>query len=558
MVNFFSQRQKSIFSAATLISTMMALSRLLGLLRNRVLAHFFSAEEISLYFAAFRLPEVVFDVLVFGAISAAFIPTFITFFARNKKEAWEMTATISTLAIIIFVCLSLFVFFFSQPLYQLMLPSFKTVEIQKTTSLARILFLAQGFFLLSYFLTGILESLQRFFVPAIAPVLYNLSIITGTIIFSQRFGLYGPVLGAVIGAGLHFLIQFPLALSLGLKPKIKLNFSHPGLKRIIKLATPRVFELSILELRKIAELFFSSLVSGGAYAWFTFANSLQLLPVALFGTSIAKATLPTLSSFVARQEMKKFKKVFLSSFNQILFLAMPASVFLTVLRIPVVRLAFGAARFTWQSTVETGYTLSAFSLSIFAESLNLLLARAFYALYKTKTAVKISVVCILTGIVLNFLFILVFHLPIWGLALSFSLASLLQFLILLHCLDDEVGGFPRKNLFQPFLKISFSSLFSGSLMYFLLKIFDRSAWDKRLSFLGKLGLALPTTFERFVLDTRYTINLIILLTIVSLAGITTYLVLAYLFQIEALIVFKKLNLFKRRKILVQEGETTKP
>lgn len=540
--NYFSQRQTNIFSAAVIIGFMTAASAILGLFRNRVLAHFFSAEEISIYLAAFRLPEIVFDVLVFGVISAAFIPTFTAYLTKKKEEeAWHIASTILNLVILIFFFFSLFFFLFATPLYKFMAAGFSQSQIDKIVFLARILILAQGFFLLSYFLTGILESLQRFLVPAIAPIFYNLSIILGTILLSNRFGLLGPTTGAVFGAFIHFLIQLPLSLFLGFKIKVSLDFFHPGIKEITRLALPRIIELSILELSKNIELFLASLISPGAYTWFTFASSLQLLPIALFGTSIAKAILPTLSSLAADKEIKKFRKIFLSSFNQILFLTIPASVFLIVLRVPAVRLVFGAARFTWESTVQTGYTLSIFCLSIFSEALILLLARAFYALHKTKTAVKVSIGCIFTNIILGFILILIFHLSAWGLALSFSISSIAQFLILLFLLNREVGGFERKKFFIPFIKISFASLFSGSLMFFLLKIFDRSAWDKRLSFLGKFGLALPTTFERFVLDTRYTVNLVTLTFLVALVGIGTYLFWAWVLKIEEL---KKLSRLK--------------
>ena len=541
--NYFTRRQTNIFSAAIIISSMIAVSRILGLLRNRVLAHFFSAEEISIYLAAFRLPEMVFDVLVFGAISAAFIPTFTAYLTKGKKkEAWHVASTTLNLAILLFILFSFLLFLFATPLYNLIAAGFNEIQINRIVFLSRILILAQAFFLLSYFLTGVLESLQRFLVPAIAPIFYNLSIILGTIIFSGKFGILGPTIGVVVGALIHFLIQLPLSLSLGLRIKISLDFFHPGIRKITRLAFPRMMELLVLECSKSIELLLASLISPAAYTWFTFASSLQLLPVALFGTSIAKASLPTLSSLATTKETEKFRKIFLSSFNQILFFTLPASVFLTVLRIPIVRLVFGAARFTWESTLQTCYTLSAFCLSILSQALILLLTRAFYALHKTKVAVKVSVCCIFANIFMSFLLILFFHLPIWGLALSFSISSLIHLSILFFLLDKEIGGFEKRKLFVPFIKISLSSLFSGSIMFFLLKIFDRSAWDKRLSFLGKFGLALPTNFKYFVLDTRYTVNLFVLTLFVTLIGTTSYLFLAWLLKIEGFVVLKKLKL----------------
>ncbi|MBM3205586.1 murein biosynthesis integral membrane protein MurJ, partial [Candidatus Shapirobacteria bacterium] len=387
----FTQRQKTILAAAVIIMLTIAASRVLGLVRNRVLAQFFAVESLSVYFAAFRIPETIFEILVFGTFSSAFIPTFTSFISQRKKdEAWYVASVSLNFAFLIFLFLAFLIFLFANPLYHLVAPGFSDQQTLQIANLSRVLLLAQAFFVLSYFLTSVLESLQRFLVPALAPILYNLGIILGTIFLSARFGLYGPVLGAVIGAFFHFLIQLPLSLFLGFRPKLVLNFRHPGVKEVGRLALPRIVELSSLQVGKMAELFLASLVSVAAYTYYTFANSLALLPIGLFGTSIAKASLPTLSYQVASQKMKDFSQTLTSLFNQVVFLILPSSVFLAVLRIPVVRLVFGAERFTWQSTVQTGWTLSAFCLGIFTQALIYPLTRAFWAMHDTKTPVKIS------------------------------------------------------------------------------------------------------------------------------------------------------------------------
>lgn len=563
VANYFRRQQVNISSAAVLISLMIAFSRVLGLLRNRVLAHFFSSVDLSLYFAAFRLPEIVFDILVFGVISAAFIPVFTAYLARNEEKiAWQVANQVLSLSLFIFFLFSGLTFLLAAPIYRLIIPGFSASQSQQVVFLARILIFGQSFFLISYFLTGILESWQRFLVPAIAPILYNLSIIAGTVFLAPRLGLMAPALGAVAGAFLHFFIQLPLALSLGLRPKLVFDFSHPGIRKISRLAWPRILELSLLELAKTIELFFASLVSVSAYTWLTFANSLQLLPVALFGTSLAKATLPTFSSLATRGEEEQFKKVFLSSFQQIVFLTIPASVFLVILRVPVVRLVFGTARFTWESTLETGYTLSVFCLSVCSQSLVLLLNRAFYAFQQTKTAVKVSVICALVNISLSWFLIRILNFPIWGLALSFSLASILQFLVLFFLLAKKLNSFRREEILTPFFKTALASFLSGALMFFLLKVFDRSVWDKRLSFLSYFGLNLSTNLERFVLDTRYTVNLILLTAFVALAGVASYLALASVLKIKAWSMLAKLDYRRAGKAFLKEPDqeiiTTSP
>jgi len=548
--DLLTRQQKNIFSAAVVIMLMIAASRILGLARNRVLAHFFTAEELSLYFAAFRLPETIFEILIFGTLASAFIPTFTSYLSKNQeKEAWYVVNSAINITLVFFLFLAIFILIFSNTLYKVITPGFSLSQVGVIANLARILLLAQAFFILSYFLTAVLESFQRFLIPALSPLFYNLGIILATIFLAKKLGIYAPTIGAVVGAFFHFFIQLPLAFHLGFKPSLVFDFSHPGIKKIGRLALPRVLELSFLQLSKGAELFLASLVSSGAYTYYTFANSLQLLPVGLFGTSIAKAALPSLSYKAVRESKEEFKETFYSLFRQIIFLTLPISVFIAALRIPLVRLVFGAANFTWESTVQTGLALSAFCLGITAQSLIYLLTRAFYALHDTKTPVKISIFAISLGILMGAIFILILKLPIWSLALAFSLSSFLQAFWLIFFLNKKISFF-SVNVIIFIAKVAFSSLVSGGIMFFFLKILDRSAWDKKLSFLGKFGLALPVTFDRFVLDTRYTINLIYLTIIVCLIGVVAYVFMVGIFRIpEAKIIARLITKITRPKTI---------
>ncbi|MCX6724673.1 MAG: hypothetical protein NTV20_01055, partial [Candidatus Shapirobacteria bacterium] len=316
--NLFTKRQKTILSATMIIMVMIAASQILGLVRNRVLAGFFPADTLALYFAAFRIPETIFEILVFGTFSSAFIPTFTSYISRGKKdEAWYVASVGLNFALLVFLFFGTIIFLLAKPLYHLIAPGFSPSDTIQIANLSRVLLVAQGFFVLSFFLTSVLESFQRFLVPALAPLLYNLGIILGTFFLSAHFGIYGPAIGAVIGAFLHFLIQLPLAFWLGFRPKLALNLSHPGVREIGRLALPRIVELSASQVGQVVELFLASLVSTAAYTYYTFASSLSLLPIGLFGTSIAKASLPTLSSQVAKGNHKEFTETLISLFNQV-------------------------------------------------------------------------------------------------------------------------------------------------------------------------------------------------------------------------------------------------
>lgn len=531
-------QQHSVLSAASLIMVMIIASRVLGLVRQRVLAHYFVADQLSLFFAAFRLPDTIFEVLVFGTFASAFIPVFTRTLKEDKshKKAWEIAGLVANWGGIFFVILATIVITFAHPLYQLITPGFSNIDQEKIVLLARILFAAQGFFVISYVLTAVLESSKRFFVPALAPLFYNIGIILSTILFSKEIGLMAPVLGVVVGAALHFLIQLPLAVKLGFRFNKSLRIT-PEVKQIAKLSLPRIIEVSFLQIAKFVELTLASLISVPAYTYFTFGNTIQLLPVGFFGTSIAKAALPTL----ARQadDLPAFKKTLFETLNHVIFLMAPIVAFLMVARVPVVRLIFGTDIFSWEATVETSLVVSAFAFGIFSQSINSILARSFYALSDTKTPVVVSVSALLINIIADYVLVIVYKLPVWSLAAAFSFSCIIQSIALFVLITNRIHDGAKKTLYLPVIKMMFSAIVSGSVMFFILKFFDKSVWIKKLSFISNLSLP----FDKFVLDTRYAGNLLILTIIVGIIGVSVYLIILKLFKSTELETF--VNLFKR-------------
>lgn len=526
-------RQTNILSAATVIMVTIAASRLLGLARNRVFVHYFPPAQLDTYLAAFQLPDLIFEVFILGAMSSAFIPIFAKSLSEGKeKEAWRVAGLILNVMVGLFAIVSSLIFVFAHPMYSLVAKGFTPDQISQTVLFTRTLLLAQMFFAASYVFTAVLESNQRFLAPAVAPLFYNLGIILTTILLVPSLGLYAPVWGAVIGSFLHLLVQVPPVIRLGFRPVWSFDFKDPKLRQIARLALPRVIDLGAFQLKRLVDLFLASMVVGGL-TYFKFGDSVAVLPTSLFGLSIAKASLPTLAVETSKKGMNEFRATFSSSFRQILFFVIPASVFLSILRVPIVRIAFGGAHFTWEDTLQTGYVLTAFALGIFAYSLALLVSRAFYALHDTMTPVTVTFYTIGINVLLELALILGLKTPIWGLALAYSIAGIIQLAILFYLLAKKVGGFKGFNITQSFIKVLAASSFSGALMFFLLRVLDRAAWDKQLSFLGKIGLALPI-FERVALDTHHTINLVILTIIVALIGAVAYLLTTWFLGVREL------------------------
>ncbi|MBU0570291.1 murein biosynthesis integral membrane protein MurJ [Patescibacteria group bacterium] len=538
--NILTSPQSSVLSAATIIMFMIVISRILGLVRQRTLAHFFTPDELGLFFAAFRLPDLVFEVLVFGTFSSAFIPVFTRSLKKGREAAWNTAATIVNIGLLVFVITSIILTIGAGEIYGLLVPGYSKVDQNTTVQLTRVLFAAQGFFVLSYVLTGVLESLKRFLVPALAPLFYNLGIILGIVFLTPKLGILAPAIGVVIGAFSHFLIQLPLAIKLGFRFKATLSITK-DVRKIGKLALPRIIEVSFLQMSKMVELFFSSLISTAAYTYHTFGNSLQLLPVGIFGISIAKAALPTLSQ--QANSPSKFKKTLYSALYDMAFLIIPAVTILIVLRIPIVRLVYGTDIFKWEATVQTGYVLSAFALGILFQAATTILARSFYALHDTKTPVVISIVSILFIIMADYIFIKVLGFDVWGLAVAFSIGAIIQATSLFYLINKRLGNASFFKALLPMSKSVLAALGSGITMYLMLKVFDRSVWVKRLSFLGKIESTRTIHFEKFVLDTRYTANLLILTILVSLLGVLVYVGISILLRSQQIWTF--FNLIKR-------------
>jgi len=534
---FFLGKQTNILSAAAVIMINVAASRILGLLRDRLLATYFgSSAELGVYFAAFRLPDMIFQLLVMGTLATAFIPVTTALISKGKKkEAWYVASSILNIGLVVFAVLALLVFVFSKNLSSLIAPGFNAEELALMSRLTRIMLVSQLFLILSNFLTGVLQSFKRFIIPAIAPVLYNLGIILGIVFFAPSCGIYGPTLGVVLGTILHFMIQVPLARRLGLDYKLAFDFRHPRVKEIGRLMLPRTIGLAVAQIDYTVDIVLASLISTSSLVYFNFAQHLQLLPVGLFGATIAQAALPTLAEEGEEKNLSNYKKTLLNSLQQILFLVLPFSVLLIILRIPIVRLVFGAARFDWKATVLTGRVLALFSLSLFAQSWVHLLARGFYALHNSRTPVVIGAISVLTNVAASVYFILVLELPIWGLGLSTSIANILNALLLLFYLDKKVGGFERKKLLLPIIKIFIAAFIMAFALYIPMKLMDQ-----------------------LIFDTTRVFGLLLLTGLTSLFGCLIYFLFIWLFRLGLLSSFGRLfeRIEKIQKIL--RGESIEP
>lgn len=485
-----SRKQTTVSSAAIVLAVMVLMSRVLGLVRDRLLSAYFIPEELGVYFAAFRIPNVIFELLVMGALTSAFIPVYTKYIAQNRgQDAERLARVLINLSLLILALVAVPLFVGAPYISHVLAPGFNDAEIAQMSAYTRFILLFQvAPLLVGNVFTGILQSHSLFLIPAAAPVLYNVGIIIGTVALSSLWVLWGPVVGVAIGAVLFAAVQIPLILRLGYRHNLEANPRLAGVREVGRLMGPRTVGLAVSQIDITVDLMLASLLGARMVTIFNFAQHLQQLPVGLFGTTIAQAALPQLSQLSAKENRGEFIATLQMAIHQILFWVLPASVLFIVLRIPMVRLVFGASRFDWAATVDTGATLSAFSLSLFAQSLIHILARGFYALYDSKTPVTIGIVTVLLNSILSALFILVFHLPVWSLGLSTSIASILNAMSLLYVLERKLKGVVSPSLVVPAIKMGVAALVTGVALYIPLKLLDQLVFDTTRTF----GLMLLT------------------------------------------------------------------
>jgi putative peptidoglycan lipid II flippase len=464
----FSKSTKTISAAAILVASFSVLSRFLGIIRDKILASEFGADiTLDAYYAAFRVPDLLFNLIVLGALSAGFIPVFTKHVkdfslsgkrSREKnKEAWLLSSYVLNLLMISLVVASILGMIFANYLIDILVPGFGPEQKKLTVTLTRVMFLSPIFLGISSVLSGVLQSYKRFFAYSLAPILYNLGIILGAVYFSKVLGPVGLAWGVILGAFLHMIIQVPSALISGFTWQLKIDFKNSGLRKILKMMVPRTLTLAISQINLLVVTVISSTLIAGSLAVFNFANNLQSFPLGVFGVSFAIAAFPTLSRLSGQTE--KIKKVFNKTFKQILFFIIPSTVLLITLRAQIIRVILGAGKFDWQDTVLTIDTLGFFALSLFAQAVLPLMVRMFYAHDNSKTPFFMGLISVIVNVFLSFY--LAGIMGVAGLALSFSISMILNFFLLWISLRIKLGSFNEINILTSVLKFSIAAILAG-------------------------------------------------------------------------------------------------
>ncbi|MDO9399629.1 MAG: murein biosynthesis integral membrane protein MurJ, partial [bacterium] len=462
----FHGKINGITTAALLIAVSSLISRFLGIFRDRILAGQFGAgDTLDIYYAAFRIPDLIFNLLILGALSAGFIPIFTSLIKNREdgiekeknKEAWQVVSGILNIVAVSLIFLCALGIIFAPFFMKLITPGFSGEKLILTTTLTKIMFLSPIFLGISAVFGGVLQSFKRFFVYSLSPIFYNIGIIIGALCFVPLWGIQGLAWGVVLGAFAHFIIQLPAVIHLGFKYSFQFNLKNKKIREIGAMIAPRTMSLAISQINLVVITIVASTLAGGSLTIFNFANNLQSFPIGIFGISFAVAAFPALSA-VAFNKKDLVKNISLV-IRQILFFIVPATVLLITLRAQIIRVVLGTGQFSWQDTILTINTLGFFSLSLFAQALIPLLVRVFYARHDSKTPFIIGIVVAIINVWLSLT--LSSRMGVAGLALAFSIANILNLIMLWLALHWKIGSLDESKILFSTIKFSSAAIVCG-------------------------------------------------------------------------------------------------
>lgn len=450
---FCLEESGSVGRAAALFAIASVASRVLGVVRDRWLAMTFGAGlQLDAYYAAFRLPDTLYNLVILGALSAGFLPILAEL--RSKKgtpEALRFASLVYGWFALLLTSLAVAGMIFAPQLVPLMVRGFEGERLAITIQLTRILFLSPLFLGVSAIFGGVLQSARRTFAFAFAPVLYNLGILLGIGVLVPWFGVAGVALGVLLGAALHVGIQARGAYALGLRWPESLRWT-PELRRLFVLTAPRLASLGAAQVSLVILLALASSLREGSVAVFQLGNNLQSFPLGVIGISFALAAFPLLSDAAGSGDFTAYHEVLGKTGRRIVFFLLPTSLLFVLFRAQLVRLILGDGQFDWTATIATAEVVGWMSISLVFQALAPLLTRAFYALQSTWTPFFVTmvteVVAIFAALVLRSRF------GVAGLAMAFSFAALVQVSLLWLALRRRAGAASERS----FMKLVAQSL----------------------------------------------------------------------------------------------------
>ncbi len=493
LFTLMNQEIRGLHEAAYLLGFFAFLSQILALVRDKLLAYNFGAGTIlDIYYSAFRIPDLIFVSIASLVSASILVPFFIDKFKNDSDNGQKFVDSIFSSFFFIIILVSLIVFALMPWLIKVLLPGFiNSSYLSQLIISSRILLLSPIFLGLSNFFSSITQMNRRFLIYALSPIVYNVGIIIGIIFIYPILGLYGLILGVVIGAFLHMAIQLPFIFHKGMIPQIIFKIDWKSIRKVIFISLPRTLTLSSNQLASFFLVSLGSLMSGGTISIFNLAFNLQSVPMTIVGVSYSSAIFPTLSKYFVEKNHKEFLNKMIDSARHIVFWSIPITVLFIVLRAQIVRTIYGAGQFDWSDTRLTAATLAIFIVSVIGQSLILLFVRAYYAEGKTKKPLIINIVSGIMIAVLGYVLTKCFFaFPAFAffleellkvsdqngtsvlvLPLAYSLGVLFNTYLHWHMFEKDYPGFTKPVITTLFQSFS-SSIIMGYITFVSLRFFN--------------------------------------------------------------------------------------
>ena len=488
---------QQIAKAAGTVMVAFILSNLIGLVRGVVITGAFgTSAELDSFNAANRIVEVLFNLVAGGALGSAFIPAFTGFLTRDdRKGAWQLASGVTNLIFLVLVLISILAWIFAPQIVRdglyLLVPESDPVQETLTVELLRIMLPSVVIFGISGIVMGILNAHQVFLIPALAPAMYSLGMISGILLLPETWGIQRLAVGVVAGALMHLLVQLPRTRRLPERAyRLYLGIKDEAVLQVFKLMGPRLLGVAVVQINFIVNTIIALGQPEGSVTAITLAFSLMLMPQMAVAQSAAIASLPTFSAQASLGQWDEMRRSLASTLRAVLLLAIPATAGLILLRYPLVQVLYQRGAFTERSTTLVAWALLFYALGLVGHALVEILSRAFYALQDTRTPVVVGVIAMGLNIGFSLLFanwfVKIGWLPHGGLALANSLATALESIVLVVLMRKRLKGLEGRFIWQG---VAVALLGTGLMSAVVLgwqRLFARSAqW---LSLLGAVTI----------------------------------------------------------------------
>ena len=487
--------RRGLINSTLLIMGATLLSRILGVVRDIVLTNKYgTTDDYAAYLAAYRIPDTLYLLIIGGALGSSLIPVFSRFLGRGEREnAWRLAnAVVNYSMVVLAVCSALAWLFAPAIVSTILAPNFPEETKRLTTDLTRLLLLQPFFMGLGGIALALLNGSENFVWPAVAPLIYNLSIIGGTLFLTGPFGIQGVALGAIIGSVLNLLVQVPTLYRLGFYFRPSLDSQAPGAKQVLRALLPRLLGQAAFQANFfIATNLGSGLEQGPARVTaFNLAYQLFMLPHGVFAISLATVAFPAMARFLGENNLAGMKETLIGALRQVFFLALPAALGLGILARPIVMTLYQSGKFDSASTDLVSPTVLCFSFGLVSYGVVEILTRGFFALHDTRTPVMVALVTVGLNFILSVL--LIGPLQQGGLALALALSTTAEMVLLYWFLTRQVGSLTEGNtdvLLVAIFKIGIAADLMG-----LVLLIGVKALQEPLANADKIGVIIITFF----------------------------------------------------------------